>query len=221
MKELSEYYNIVDPSPYDDGKPFENSVGDFNYGINENILYKKELGLTLLGSGWRYGSTPVNGSQALYLGFHSAAFEMTNGTKFIVSAGHYGDSGSTDIWAQEHHQNVAALREKLGLDETVPTILTGDMFTVKGRAGYKYHEAQGFSDSQQTALIKCNFSARGDIIKTHGTFHDVGVRQSSRAAEDFVWYNSSFEALQFKVIASELSDRTSDHYPVLSDLKLK
>lgn len=222
MKELDDYYNIVDPSPYDDGTPVEGTVGDFNYGINENILYKKELGLTLLGSGWRYGSTKVDGENITkYLGFHSAAFEMTDGTKFIVSPGHYGDSGSTDIWAKEHHQNIAALREKLGLDENVPTILTGDMFTVKGRAAYKYHEAQGYMDAQQTALVKCNFSARGDLIKTHGTFHDVGTRQTSRAAEDFVWYDSSFEALQFKVIASELSDRTSDHYPVCADLKFK
>lgn len=221
MGELGEYYNVVDPSPYDDGKPFEESVGNFNYGINENIIYKKSLNLTLLGSGWRYGSTKVNGSDALYLGFHSAAFEMTNGTKFIVSAGHYGESGSTNIWAVEHHQNIAALREKLGLDENVPTIITGDMFTTKGRAGYNYHVNQGFFDSQQNTLAKWNLTARGDVIQTHGTFHTVGVRHTSRAAEDFVWYNSAFESLQFKVIASELSDRTSDHYPVLSDLKLK
>ena len=177
----------------------------------------------MLGAGWRYGSVKV-GDESRYtqwLGFHTAAFEMKDGTKFIVSPGHYGESGSTDIWAKEHQQAIADLRAKLGLDESVPTIITGDLFTTKGGAAYNYHVNQGFLDSQQNTLAKWNLTARGDVIQTHGTFHTVGVRHTSRAAEDFVWYNSAFESLQFKVIASELSDRTSDHYPVLSDLKLK
>ncbi|MBR6680188.1 MAG: hypothetical protein IKL59_02900 [Clostridia bacterium] len=222
MGELYEYYYVLEDSPYDTDKPAEGVTGDTNYGINENILHKKSLGLELITSGWRYCSVKYDGAYVKYLGFHTAVFKMTDGQKFIISAGHYGDSGTDTTWAAEHQQAIADAQAASGSEEALPTIITGDMFTVKGKAGYKYHLERGFGDSQQSALIKCNISTYGDVIVSHATFHTVGVRQTSRAAEDFVWYSTAhFEALQFKVIASELTDRTSDHYPVCSDLKFK
>ena len=219
MGELYEYYYLLDDSPYETNKPVEGVTGD-EFGINENILHKKSLGLEVVTSGWRYGSVKNDsGTYYLYLGFHTAVFKDADGKKFIVSAGHYGESGTNSTWAAEHQDAIADAQAASGSSETLPTIITGDMFTTKGRVGYNYHVSKGFFDAQQSAAVNCNVSVRGDVMRNHTTFHTVGMRQTDRAAEDFVWYNASFSALQFKVIASELTDKTSDHYPVCADLK--
>ena len=105
--------------------------------------------------------------------------------------------------------------------EPLPTIITGDMFTCYNRAGYNYHVSKGFFDSQREAPEQCNITYRGDVISAHATFHTIGMRETGRIAEDFVWYNDKLESLKFKVIASTITDKTSDHYPVCADLRFK
>ena len=73
--------------------------------------------------------------------------------------------------------------------------------------------ANGYIDSQRTANVNANQNI------SHGTFHDIGVRQTTRISEDFVWHNDQITALCFKVLTSQEIDDTSDHYPVMADLK--
>ena len=136
---------------------------------------------------------------------------------FILSVGHYADSRSSPQWAQEHLAAVADAQWASGSATPLPVILTGDMYTgytsSSANSGYKYLVAQGYIDSQRTATVNANQNI------SHGTYHDIGVRQIARISEDFVWHTDGITALCFKVLTSQDIDDTSDHYPVMADLK--
>ena len=218
MKELSEYYNILDNSPYEVGKPNANSTAKNQFGkgptINENILYKKDIGLTVKWSGWRY-----NYENVYYHGYHTAVFRRSNGQSFIVSVGHYADSRTYTVCAEEHAAAIADAKAASGVADNVPTIITGDMYTWNGNgsgayaAGYNYWVNAGYKDAQVDAAIN------GNNNTCHGTFHTIGVYEATRANEDFVWYKNGLDGLCFKVPVSQDIDDTSDHYPVMADLK--
>ena len=80
-------------------------------------------------------------------------------------------------------------------------------------AGYFYWEALGYNDAQIKAAIN------GNNNPNHGTFHTIGAYEATRAGEDFVWYKNGLEGLCFKIPVSQDIDDTSDHYPVIADLK--
>ena len=220
MKELSEYYDILDDSPYEIGKPNPDSKpkNQFKLGptIHENILHKKELGFKVKWSGWRY-----NYENVYYHGYHTAVFERPNGQNLIVAVGHYADSRTSTRCAEEH---LAAINDAIaasGVSASTPTIITGDMYTWNNNSdgvyatGYNFWVDQGYSDSQVSATVN------GNKTQYHGTFHTIGVEQGGRAGEDFVWYKNGLEALCYKVLVNQLSTDTSDHYPVMADLKFK
>lgn len=223
MGELGEYYTCL-KSAYDKDKPIAGADVIKDKTINSNIIYKKDAGLTVVGSSWRYSTEKTTTSSAnplglvYYHGSHTAVFSQ-NGRKFIVSVSHYADSRSDYKWAKEHLEAIADAQNTYGEGKTLPVILTGDLYTgftsTSANSGYKYLVKQGFIDSQRYALVNANSN------DGHGTFHTIGVRQINRISEDFVWYTSEMQSLAFKVLTSKDIDETSDHYPVISDIKFK
>jgi len=219
MSELSDFYTCLD-SDYEVNKPEQGADVIPGKTINENIIYNKNAGLRVVSSGWRYFTERTTATSAnpngwvYYHGSHTATFEK-NGQKFIISAGHYPDSRSDYTWAAEHLEAVADAQAAIG--GGLPVILTGDMYTgytsSSSNSGYKYLAGQGYIDSQRTATVNANNNI------SHGTFHNVGVRQTTRISEDFIWHTSDMKALCFKVLTSQEIDDTSDHYPVMADLK--
>jgi endonuclease/exonuclease/phosphatase family metal-dependent hydrolase len=114
---------------------------------------------------------------------------------------------------------VADAQALYGTDSALPVILTGDMYVGQSHSseesGYKYLVANGYADSQRSAKLNANENIQ------HGTFHVIGEVQTNRISEDFVWYTDEIEALAFKVIATQDTADTSDHYPVIADLSFK
>ena len=218
MNELSEYYVCLD-SPYDKGKPEAGADAIKGKTINSNIIYRKDIGLEVISSAWRYSTQKTSTSSnnpmgyIYYHGSHTALFSY-NGQKFILSTAHYADSRTSNQWAREQLAAVADFRAAHGSD--LPIILTGDMYTSYSSgssSGYNYIASQGYLDAQRKAAVNANKNT------SYGTFHKIGERQSNRISEDFVWYTSEMQALAFKVLANKISDDASDHYPVMADLK--
>ena len=220
MGELGEYYVCLD-SPYDNGKPEAGAVAIKGKTINSNIIYRKDIGLEVISSAWRYSTQKTNTSTAnpngyiYYHGSHTAVFSY-NGTKFILSTAHYADSTKSNQWAREQLAAVADAQSAFA--SPLPVILTGDLYTSynqsSSESGYKYIASAGYKDAQQTADFI------GNKVGIHGTFHKIGERQTNRISEDFVWYTDGIKALAFKVVANKVSDDASDHYPVMADLAL-
>ena len=220
MSQLGEYYVCLD-SPYDKDKPEAGADVIKGKTINSNIIYRKDIGLEVISSSWRYSTQKTNTSSSNPMGFiyyhgsHTAIFSY-KGSEFILSTAHYADSRSSNQWAREQLAAIADAKAAYGKD--LPVILTGDLYTSYNQSsadsGYKYLVAQGYRDAQQTA----DFVANAEAV--HGTFHAIGERQTNRISEDFVWYTDSIRALCFKVVANRVSDDASDHYPVMADLTL-
>ena len=218
MNELSEYYVCLD-SPYDKDKPEAGADAIKGKTINSNIIYRKDIGLEVVSSAWRYSTQKTNKSASnpmgyiYYHGSHTAVFSY-KGQKFILSTAHYADSRSSNQWAREQ---LAAVTD--ASDSSLPVILTGDMYTSfnssSSNSGYNYLAASGYKDAQRYALVNANKNT------SYGTFHKIGERQTNRISEDFVWYTEEIQALCFKVLANKISDDASDHYPVMADLKFK
>jgi endonuclease/exonuclease/phosphatase family metal-dependent hydrolase len=223
IRELSEFFVLVDSSYDTRDKNMPSGVptvdgNNASYGNPESILIRKSK-LRVVDSGWRYLS---DGTQ--YHGIHWAILEVvSSGKQFIASVGHYGDTRKKTTYAEEHLAAIAFAQKCSGSGTTLPTILTGDMYTYVNHsassagAGYRYLDSHGYDDSQVSAVINCN-TVNGTL---HGTFHDIGIVETDRASEDFVWYNDGFEALKFKVLVDTEITNSSDHYPVCADLKFK
>jgi len=218
MNELSEYYVCLD-SPYDKDKPEAGADAIKGKTINSNIIYRKDIGLEVISSAWRYSTQKTSTSSSnpmgyiYYHGSHTAVFSY-KGQQFILSTAHYADSRSSNQWAREQLAAVADASSA-----PLPVILTGDMYTSlsssSANSGYNYIAANGYKDAQRYALVNANKNT------SYGTFHKIGERQSNRISEDFVWYTEEIQALCFKVLSNKISDDASDHYPVMADLKFK
>lgn len=219
MNELSEYYVCLD-SPYDKDKPEAGADAIKGKTINSNIIYRKDIGLEVISSAWRYSTQKTNKSSANPMGFiyyhgsHTAVFSYKD-QKFILSTAHYADSRSSNQWAREQLAAVADAQSAYA--SPLPVILTGDMYTSfnssSSNSGYNYLVANGYLDAQHKALVNANRST------SYGTFHKIGERETNRISEDFVWYTKEMQALCFKVLSNKISDDASDHYPVMADLK--
>ena len=219
-KELSRYYYVIDTSPYDKNKPVDGFDALEGLSINEQIFIRKGRGIEVEVSGWRYFSNRDGAGGGSYQGLHWAVLKQGE-RKFIVSVAHYGDSRTSTMYADEHYNAIRDAQAASGSDATLPAIITGDMYTWINHSGgaygsgyYKWQD-NGFFDAQTTAAMNANGN------KLHGTFHDIGVKETERASEDFVWYNSGLEALKFKVLVDTEITNASDHYPVCADLKFK
>ena len=246
VAELSEFYNILDNAYYKSA-PSNVCISNTGYETNqpatgdapvigayksdevsipENILYKKDIGLTVSYSGWRYltevgtitASSSNPNARVYFHGIHTAVFKNAAGKSFIISVGHYGDSKKNNTYAAEQYTAISYAATKAGVAiGSTPTIVTGDMYTWVGSgtsAGYNYWKTtQSFKDAQ----VDANSNANNN--KTHTTFHTAGVRETSRCNEDFIWYKNC-TALRFKVLVSMEIDDCSDHYPVMADLKI-
>lgn len=232
MGELGEYYNILE-SDYEIDKPSEGANAIPGKTINSNIIYRNNVGLTVITSGWRYASEKTDSTESnpdgwvYYHGYHSAVFKTYYGDKFVISVAHNASSREDSIWVEEHLDAVDDAKSAAECNEDTPIILTGDMYTFVNHsadtsgAGYRYLQNAGYSDAQISASVNAN-DPRGCIDSDntkHGTFHDVGVHQITRASEDFIWTKNGVSALIFKVLTSREAEDTSDHYPVVADLK--
>ena len=220
MSQLGEYYVCLD-SPYDKDKPEAGADAIKGKTENSNIIYRKDIGLEVISSAWRYSTQKTNTSEnnpmgyIYYHGSHTAVFSY-KGNKFILSVAHYADSRSSNVWAREQLSAIADAQA--AYSSPLPVILTGDLYTSYNQSspdsGYKFIAAAGYKDAQRAATVNAN---RND---GHGTFHNIGERQTNRISEDFIWYTDGFKALCFKVLANKISDDASDHYPVMADISI-
>ena len=218
MNQLGEYYVCLD-SRYDKNNPESGADAIKGKTINSNIIYRKDIGLEVVASSWRYSTQKTNTSSAnpmgyiYYHGSHTAVFSY-KGNKFILSTAHYADSRSSNQWAREQLDAIADARAEHGAFLRV--ILTGDLYTSYDQSspdsGYKFIAAAGYKDAQRTAAVNANRNT------SQGTFHKIGERQTNRISEDFIWYTDGFKALCFKVLANKVTDDASDHYPVMADI---
>ena len=208
-------------------------VGAYDPGkvsIPENILYRNDDSITFINSAWSYlpeyeaeQATKANNplGRVFYHGYHTAVFKNEDGKYFAVSVGHYQDNTSENKDATIHMASIAntitaAKQIDSKVTDSIPTIVTGDMYTsytTKTANGYKAWADAGYVDSQRIASVNAN----GNI--THGTFHDGGVRQITRISEDFIWTKNNITVCRFKVLTSEAIDDASDHYPVMADIQ--
>ena len=219
MGELGEYYVYLD-SPYDKGKPEAGADAISGKTINSNIIYRKDIGLEVVSSAWRYSTQKTNTSSKNPMGFiyyhgsHTAVFSY-KGQNFILSTAHYADSRSSSQWAKE--QLAAIADAQSAFSSPLPVILTGDLYTGRTQSSpdsaYKYLVSNGYVDSQQSAPLN------GNQNRSHGTFHKIGTRETNRISEDFVWCKGELQPLAFKVLVNKISDDASDHYPVMADIK--
>ena len=218
MNQLGEYYVCLN-SPYDKDKPEAGADAIKGKTINSNIIYRKDIGLEVVSSSWRYSTQKTGTSEnnpmgyIYYHGSHTAVFSY-KGSKFILSTAHYADSLKNNQWARE--QLAAISDAQSAFSSPLPVILTGDLYTSynqsSSESGYKYIASGGYKDAQRTADFIAN------KVNIHGTFHTIGERQTNRISEDFIWYTDGFKALCFKVLANKVTDDASDHYPVMADL---
>jgi endonuclease/exonuclease/phosphatase family metal-dependent hydrolase len=218
MDQLGEYYVCLD-SPYDKDKPEAGADAIKGKTVNSNIIYRKDIGLEVVSSAWRYSTQKTSTSSAnpmgyiYYHGSHTAVFSY-KGSKFILSTAHYADSRSSNQWAREQLSAIADAKAAHG--SSLPVILTGDLYTSYNQSsqgsGYKFLVASGYSDAQRTAAVNANRNT------SQGTFHKIGERETGRISEDFIWYTDGFKALCFKVLANQVTDDASDHYPVMADI---
>ena len=218
-KELSGIFYVIDDSPYDKGKPYPDSDVVEGLTVNEQIFVRKNIDLVT--SGWRYlPEKDASGAPITYHGIHWAVLKKGD-KNFILSVAHYGDSRTSSTHAEAHMSALRDAQAASGSSLALPIIVTGDMYTFVNHSdgaygsGYYYWQSNGFSDAQVTAKMNANNN------KLHGTFHDIGIAETERASEDFIWYNDGFEALKFKVLVDTEITNSSDHYPVCADLKFK
>lgn len=221
MGELEPYYIWLD-SPYDRGQPTAGADAIPGKTVNSNILLRREADIRVISSSWRYSTEQTSvtaqnpGGFVYYHGSHTAVLEK-NGVRFVLSTAHYADSRDDDRWALEHLDAIADAIASGGAGVDLPVILTGDLYTgytsPSPNSGYRTITANGYADAQRQARVNANG------ISDHGTFHKIGERQVNRICEDLIFYTDALEALCFKVLANKITDDTSDHYPVMADLR--
>ena len=212
MRELSPYYTVLESSPYDEGQPTEGLCGDSNrYGIPpENIIFRRELELYPVASGYRYTPNLIT-----YHGYHWAIFKTEAGS-FIFSVGHYEESRNDPTCAIAHMETTKFAQQRSGSDELLAEVITGDLFTHYGckNSGYSAFADAGYIDAQRQAEINCN----GDIACS--TYHRIGKYHPRWANSiDLVMCKGIIKPLKFKVITSQEALDVSDHCPVCADLK--
>lgn len=211
VRELDPYYAVLE-SDYDEGQSLENISGDpERYGIPpENIFFRKNVGLEPLRSGYRY--TP---NLIAYHGYHWAIFKNASDKKFIFSVGHYEESRNNTTCAVGHMETMRFAQSLSGEAESLPEVITGDLFTHYGchDGGYDAFINAGYLDSQRDAVINCN----GDISAS--TYHHPGKYSPRWASIDLVLCKFGARALKFKVITSQEALDVSDHCPVCADIK--
>ena len=212
VREISDHYTVLEGSTYDEGQPLEGIVGDPNrYGTPpHHIFINKASGIKSLRSGYRYTQNLV-----AYHGYRWAVLEGKDNEKFIFSVGHYEDCRSNPVCAVGHMETVDFAQAQSGSDQTLPAVITGDLFTHIGchKGGYDAFINAGYTDAQRCADLNCN----GDI--TWSTYHHPGRYSPRWASIDLIFCNAQAHALKFKVITSQEALDVSDHCPVCADIK--
>lgn len=203
MREISEYYTIIEDSEVDTSYGIP---GGWSYPFPQNILYRKDLDISVYKSGYR-----LIGVDGIH-GYHWAIFEMS-GNKFIYSVSHYTDSHNNPTCSNIQIDLMKQVQKVSGSTTLIPEIFSGDLYMYYGNVGYNVVPAAGYKDAQRDALVNAN----NDI--SHGTFHEFGKCEPGRAEIDLVFYNAGFEALKHKVVVMQPALDSSDHCPVVTDFR--
>lgn len=209
MKLLKQYYTFADENwlnIVDDGMP-----ADATRICCVPVAYRKDAGLTALDSGFSYHSNLIN-----YYGTAWVVFETSQGNRFLAASSHLNknqDENGRNIttWVEDSIDTINVARNRYG---ALPVVMNGDWyFWQTGYAhAYNYMVSRGFADVSEFAEIKHSIAI--------GTKHDLGKGQQDGAEEDLIFITPEwFRALSHKNIVDFYTVNSSDHYPVLSDLK--
>lgn len=211
MKEISEYYYEIES---DNDFPSDERIPSFtkNRGPRpQKIFVRKASGIKVIAAGWRYTDYQKDVD---YRSFPWAVLETKDGDKFIYTVSHYTNMSNDNVAAIEQLETVAHAQAQSGSSETLPTILSGDLWTSRGKGAYKYFTDAGYKDAQRTAKVNDNNNI------SHSTFHDYGKLQpTGRAITDLIFYSAGMTPLKFKVITSLEAIDSSDHSPLVCDFK--
>lgn len=209
-KLIEQYYTFADAKwlgIVDDGKP-----ADAARTYNMPIAYRKDAGLTAVESGFSYHSDLID-----YHGTAWTVFDSTDGTRFLVASNHLSknqtESGSNiTTWVEDALKTVEVALERYG---DLPVVLCGDWFSGQTYYphAYNYLIKQEYLDVSEIAETKYSVGI--------GTYHAIGLEQLNRVEEDIIFIKPSarFKVLSHKNIVDFCTVFSSDHYPVLSDLK--
>ena len=212
IKDISEYYYEIES---DNDFPDDERIPSFtqNRGPRPQKIYiRKDSGIKVIAAGWRYTEYQKDVD---YRSFPWAVLETKVGDKFIYTVSHYTDMTSDTAAAIEQLEAVAYAQEQSGCSETLPAILSGDIWMSRGKGSYKYFTDAGYMDAQREAIVNAN----GNI--SHGTFHEYGKLVATGGIPDRMMYTAGLTALQFKVITSKSAMDSSDHYPLMCDFKFQ
>jgi uncharacterized repeat protein (TIGR02543 family) len=206
---IKDYYTI-------DKAPFENvydlsGLDDPRLGsYHETPIAYRTGKYEVIDSGYR-----LYGGELVYFHHHTWGLfkELATDRVFLVSNNHYGDQsmpgGKFTFFAEQTIHRVNELLAKFG---EIPVILSGDWYFWKGHAPYDLVTQNGYLDATDNAQVQ--------YTPGYGTFHTVGIGETHRVNEDLIFYHPShFTALTHRVYVNDSAINTSDHYPVLVDLK--
>ena len=210
LREISEYYYEIES---DNDFPTDERLDTFvsQRGPRpQKIFIRKDAGIKVIAAGWRYTEYQKDVN---YRSFPWAVLETKEGNKFIYTVSHYTDMTKDTAAAIEQLEAVKYAQEQSGCEETLPAILSGDIWMARGKGSYKYFTDAGYLEAQLEAAVNDNNNVN------HGTFHDYGVLQTNRSATDRIMYSAGMIPLKFKVITSVEATDSSDHFPIICDFK--
>ena len=194
-------YRAINPDPAEPDDNLKNRRCGFP------VLYRKNSGITLVGSGFSYLSDMIS-----YHGYAWAVFDK-NGKRFCVFSVHFSDNRDASgqwrtVFSEEVYKETEYVKSIYG---DIPFILSGDWYFWKGVSPYNYFTSRGFFD--------CSQSETGNFSTAIGTFHTVGEGSTGGVIEDLIFITkNSLTVKGYKVPVNRYTVNASDHYPVVADI---
>lgn len=210
IAELIKDYYTIDKAPFENVYDYSDLEDPRIGSYHETPIAYRTGKYAVIDSGFR-----LYDGERVYYHYHTWGLfkELATGHVFLVSNNHYGDQempgGKFTFYAEQTMNRVNELLDKYG---EVPVVLAGDWYFWKGTAPYDLVIQNNYLDATDNALIQ--------HTSGYGTYHTVGIGETHGVNEDMIFYSpGSLTALTHRVYVNDYSIPSSDHYPVLVDLK--
>ena len=133
--------------------------------------------------------------------------------RFLILSAHLLENKENGEWSDKYCRKIVnevnRIKEKWG---ALPVILNGDWFFTKDNPPFAYLVSQGYAEAGSVALTPYSIGV--------GTSHDLGSGTLKGGAIDLIFVNPEwFTVLSHKIILNYYSINSSDHLPVMADLK--
>lgn len=170
----------------------------------EIFAYRKDAGLTVKASGFRYTTEKW--------WVHAIAwvlFERADGRTFIAMGNHYGAQEVGNFGTE----TVACINELRGKYPGVPILVTGDLYAWAGDPPYNTILAAGFEDTYADRTKR--------VVNLRGSAHSLGTTMTGTDSPiDHILVSKGVVTLKHHLIADKYSMWSSDHFPLYADVTL-